>query len=198
MTKPMAVRVAGDTQPRSMLSFTKKMMPRNKASPPTQAKSFAPMNCSRLMPGCGLATGLGLSDGLKPELRTGSGAFATGSGGGTDASITGSGSTTSALTDSSGTTVGSMVAFGSRLGASATWGALLPASSRSRRFWSRAFASRNTPISRSSASALLLAVLALTSAMIGRMNTAPATSRRMRMISSIVPRSLSGLAGNGN
>jgi hypothetical protein len=221
MTKPMAVRSSGEIQPRSMLSFTKKMTPRNNASPPTQAKSFAPMNCSRLMLEAGRA--LGAMGGGDAGAATGSsGALAKtgvdcGIGGGV---AVGAGSLAVTICGSSHGSGAGLEAAGLMIstlsgGASGEYregadGAVsspdgFTASRSSMRFRSRfsrsvarAWTSRRDPSSLASSSARRRALLARTTAMIGRMSTAPPTIRRMRIISSIMPRSVSGSASNGN
>ena len=79
----MAIRTSAGIRSRSKAYFTKNTMPRNKASPPTQANIFTPMNCSKLM---GLAGGAG---GRGGDTGTGGGPGG-GSGGGTGAACSGS------------------------------------------------------------------------------------------------------------
>ena len=55
----MATRTAGGMRFRSKAYLTKNTTPKNRASPPIQAKSLAPMNCSMLKTGAGAATGFG-------------------------------------------------------------------------------------------------------------------------------------------
>ena len=50
-TKPIATRISGGIRLCSNEYFTKNATPRNSASPPIHANSFAPINCSQLIAG---------------------------------------------------------------------------------------------------------------------------------------------------
>ena len=50
-TNPIATRSSGEMRLCSNEYLTKNATPRKSASPPIQAKSFAPMNCSQLIGG---------------------------------------------------------------------------------------------------------------------------------------------------
>src|SRR5207247_6121282 len=69
----MATRSSGEMRLCSKEYFTKNATPRNRASPPIHAKSFAPMNCSQLIVG---SEGCGADRSAEGDLG--------GTGGGTD------------------------------------------------------------------------------------------------------------------
>src|SRR5207244_10691279 len=130
-TNPIATRTSGGTRLCSKEYFTKNATPRNSASPPIHAKSFAPMNCSQLIAGRG---GFGGGTGGGGDVDLAAAVTSLGNGGGTAAGRVSGGCTTRGETGA-GATGSGFAATGRPTGA--------PGSPRIVRNWPSKSASRS-------------------------------------------------------
>ena len=190
-TKPIAIRTSGGIRLLSNEYLTKKATARNAASPPTQASSFTPMNCSQLMADTSGRTDSRAGCGCGLMLGTGGGAAAGGTGlmmgGVTRVGVIAAGAGCRgcgvAVKEAAGALTGSPEVLAAAIGPSGAADTAFGACSFSR--FSRNTSPSSAARRRRSSSMLSLAPTARATSHTARAMTPPITSNRISMAPSI-------------